>query len=266
MQVVHTKTELRQALEGKESIGLVPTMGALHSGHLTLVDAASTNNDTVVVSIFANPLQFENLGECDDFRNYPRQLDADLELLTGRGVDIVFAPEVEEMYPTGAPLIWVRTGAMGEKLEGVTRPGHFDGVATVVTKLFSLIAPDRAYFGQKDVQQLAIIRRMVKDLDIPVDIVGVPIVRADDGLAESSRNLRLNAEQRQQALVLSQVLFALKRDEVTLEQAREKINNTEGVRLDYLLEVDPSTLEEGTGLLLGAMYVGPVRLIDNIER
>ncbi|WP_018296611.1 pantoate--beta-alanine ligase [Corynebacterium lubricantis] len=280
MQVVTTKADLAQALQGRSSIGLVPTMGALHSGHASLVAAARAENETVVASIFVNPLQFEALGDCDDYRNYPRQLEADCDLLNKAGVDVVFAPSVDEMYP-GAhnlPLVWVRTGEMGERLEGASRPGHFDGVATVVAKLFHLARPDRAYFGQKDAQQLAVIRRMVADLDFPVEIRPVPIIRGVDGLAESSRNQRLSEVERGQALALSRALFTLEEraqsgEPLDLAGVRAQLGASEGVRLDHLEIVDPASLEplvvdsvlDRPALVVGAIYVGPVRLIDNIE-
>ena len=267
MQILTTKAQLHSFLRSpaaqRGATGLVPTMGALHDGHASLVRRAREDNDTVIVSVFVNPLQFDKLGDCEDYREYPRNLDADAAFLESLGVDAVFAPSPEEMYPNGQA-IWVRTGHMGEGLEGVTRPGHFDGVATVVTKLFNLVRPDRAYFGQKDAQQVAIIRRMVADLDLPVDIVAVPIVRAADGLAESSRNQRLSPDERPQALQLSQALFAL-RDGATLDEARAMID-----RLDYLVVVDPLTLnavepDPRPARALCAAWVGPVRLIDNLE-
>lgn len=282
MLIARTKKELAHALDAahasNRSIGLVPTMGALHSGHASLVKKARAENDAVVTSIFVNPLQFEALGDCDDYRNYPRQLDADVALLREAGADIVFAPTVEEMYgPTGLPLLWVRTGEMGDRLEGASRPGHFDGVATVVAKLFNLVRPDRAYFGQKDAQQVAVIRRLVADLDFQLDIRAVPIIRAADGLAESSRNQRLSHTDRANALVLSRVLFAL--DErvkagqpLDIDAARAQLRDAEGVRLDHLELVDAATLEPLTvavldrpALVVAAIHVGPVRLIDNIE-
>lgn len=278
MQVITGRQELVDALRGVTSVGLVPTMGALHSGHARLVRAARAENDTVVTSIFVNPLQFEALGDCDDYRNYPRQLDADLALLAAEGVDIVFAPAVEEMYPDGLPLLWVRTGAMGATLEGASRPGHFDGVATVVAKLFNLVRPARAYFGQKDAQQVAVVRRLVADLDIPVEIRPVPIIRAADGLAESSRNQRLSTTDRGHALVLPRVLAALRERARTgvaldVEGARAELSAAPGVRLDHLEIVDPATLEplgvtgvlDRPALVVAAVHVGAVRLIDNIE-
>lgn len=283
MLVARTKKELLDALTPlhtqHRSIGLVPTMGALHSGHASLVAKAREENDVVVTSIFVNPLQFEALGDCDDYRNYPRQLDADVALLEAEGVDVVFAPDVKEMYgPTGLPMLWVRTGEMGERLEGASRPGHFDGVATVVAKLFNLVRPDRAYFGQKDAQQVAVIRRLVRDLDFPLEIRAVPIIRATDGLAESSRNQRLSDTDREAALVLSRVLFDLEERVSTgqpldIEGARAQLRSAEGVRLDHLELVDAATLEPLTvtgaldrpALVVAAIHVGQVRLIDNIE-
>lgn len=278
MLVATTKKALFDALSQHTSIGLVPTMGALHQGHASLIKQARRENDTVVASIFVNPLQFQDLGDCDDYRNYPRQLDEDFALLESEGVDIVFAPSVEEMYPGGVPLVWARTGSIGSKLEGASRPGHFDGVATVVAKLFNLVRPDRAYFGQKDAQQVAVIRRLVADLDIPVEIRPVPIIRGADGLAESSRNQRLSASERAQALVLPEVLHELEMrvkagEPLRVEEARARLSEADGVQLDHLEIVDPATLEplQVTGILdtpalvVAAIFVGPVRLIDNIE-
>lgn len=282
------------------SVGLVPTMGALHDGHASLVRAARADNDLVVASIFVNPLQFAELGDCDDYRNYPRQIEADAQFLQGLGVDAVFAPAVEEMYPgfhdaresaqgssashgspadqdgsavaqaASVPHIWVRTGRMGEILEGASRPGHFDGVATVVAKLFQIITPQRAYFGRKDAQQLAIIEALVRDLNFPVEIQGMPIVRGDDGVAESSRNLRLSEQERRQARALSQTLFGLRDGEFSsVESAREHLAGSDGVELDYFRLVDPVSLRDveastRPALALTAAWVGPVRLIDNL--
>lgn len=280
MILVKTKAELADALsEVRGTISLVPTMGALHEGHLSLVaatrsDIGSSSNseeDLVVASIFVNPLQFAQLGDCDDYRNYPRTLDADAQLLESAGVDIVFAPDVAEMYPQGVPEVWVRTGEMGSQLEGVSRPGHFDGVATVVAKLFNLIRPHRAYFGQKDAQQLAIIRRMVRDLELRVDIRAVPIIRGADGLAESSRNQHLSTSDRDNALVLPATLKALRERRIDLDQARGQLCNSPGVDLDYLEVVSPDTLQPITwpptapALALGAITVGGTRLIDNMD-
>ena len=276
MKLIKTKAELFDVLADlRGHIALVPTMGALHDGHLSLVAAARADNssadDMVVASIFVNPLQFAQLGDCDDYRNYPRTLDADAQLLESAGVDIVFAPDVEEMYPHGTPEVWVSTDDMGSQLEGASRPGHFDGVATVVAKLFSLIRPHRAYFGQKDAQQLAIIKRMVHDLDLRTDIRAVPIIRGADGLAESSRNQHLSTTDRQNALALSATLAALRDRRIDLEQARVELSNADGVDLDYLEVVSPDTLQPITwpptapALALGAITVGDTRLIDNMD-
>ncbi|MCC9205615.1 pantoate--beta-alanine ligase [Arthrobacter sp. zg-Y769] len=262
------------------SLALVPTMGALHEGHGALMGAARADNDVVTASVFVNPLQFDDPA---DLERYPRTLDADLELLGRAGVDLVFAPSEEEMYPGGAPLVRLSAGTMGTRWEGAVRPGHFDGVLTVVAKLFHLAAPPvparfRAYFGQKDAQQLALIRRMVSDLNFDVEVTGVPIVRAADGLAESSRNRFLDAGQRQAALVLSRALNLLKERSAAgrpLDPASavELVASQPGVELDYFEVVDPQTLEPlpgaaaeplaGTALALLAARVGPVRLIDN---
>ncbi|GGG82045.1 pantoate--beta-alanine ligase [Corynebacterium pelargi] len=265
-QLVQSLGELRRALstlrEKKPgSIGLIPTMGALHQGHLQLVGAAA-DCDIRVLSIFANPLQFADLGECDDYRNYPRQLDQDLALLEG-SVDLVFAPSVEEMYPHGVPDIWVRSGRMGEILEGASRPGHFDGVVTVVAKLFNLVQPDYAFFGEKDAQQLAIIRRMVEDLNFPVEIVAVPIVRSAEGLAQSSRNARLSAKGKQQALALSRAVKALSADPGAIDRVSEQLSAAPGVSLDYLKVVGEDLSEDSEpALVLCAAWVEGVRLLD----
>lgn len=281
--LARTLAELRAALPDRPgaSRGLVPTMGALHSGHGSLVELARAQNEVVVVSIFINPLQFANLGDCEDYRAYPRQLDQDLAFLDTVGADVVFAPDTAEIYPDGLPQLWVRTGAMGERLEGASRPGHFDGVATVVAKLFHLTRPDRAYFGQKDAQQVAVIQRMVTDLNFDVEIVPAPIVRAADGLAESSRNQRLTAMERGQALALSRALFTLRDRAVAgqplaVAEVRARLAAAEGVDVDYLEVVDPATLaplpeeQSGAGLTVPALalvaaQVGPVRLIDNLR-
>ena len=270
----------------RASLGLVPTMGALHDGHRTLAEAAVAGNDVVVASIFVNPLQF---GDPKDLDRYPRTLEADAELLESAGVDLAFAPSVEEMYPGGEPLVRVTAGPLASKWEGASRPGHFDGVLTVVAKLFHLALPGpvagqpatvRAYFGQKDAQQLAIVRRMVKDLDFPVDVVGVPIVRAEDGLALSSRNQFLTREQREAALVLSRALRlmderATAHEPLEPDDAIALIASQPGIELDYFDVVDPETLEPlafncretpftGEALAIVAAKVGDVRLIDNM--
>lgn len=274
------------------SQGLVPTMGALHEGHAALARAAVEQNDVVVATIFVNPLQF---GDAVDLDRYPRTLDADLALLEEQGVDLVFAPSVEEVYPGGEPLVRITSGRLGEKWEGASRPGHFDGALTVVAKLLHYGLPAaglpavaaapgslpayRAYFGQKDAQQLALVRRMVADLNFPVDIVGVPTVRAVDGLALSSRNRFLSEEEREAALVLSRALRLLEeranaREPLDLDSARALVESQPLVALDYFDVVDPETLEplaencretpfSGEALALIAARVGPVRLIDN---
>jgi len=271
-----------RAAEDSPSLGLVPTMGGLHDGHAALARAARAANDVVVASIFVNPLQF---GDQADLARYPRTLDDDLQLLGECGVDIVLAPSVEDMYPGGEPQVRVSAGRMGGVFEGASRPGHFDGMLTVVAKLLNLAQPAtraeyRAYFGQKDAQQLALIRRMVLDLNVPVRIEGVPIVRDADGLALSSRNRFLGDRERSAALVLSRTLAALgdraaRGEPLDLDAARARIAAEEGVDLDYLDVVDPTsfattaapTADPGPGprggLAVVAARVGAVRLIDN---
>ncbi|MDO5513187.1 pantoate--beta-alanine ligase [Corynebacterium sp.] len=274
--IARTVAEVRAAVAQLEgSVGLVPTMGALHSGHGQLVSLAAQENTSVVVSIFVNPLQFTDLGDCDDYRQYPRDLDADVAFLESLDVDVIFAPAVEDMYPDGLPQVWVRAGEMGERLEGASRPGHFDGVTTVVAKLFQLVRPDRAYFGEKDAQQLAIIQRMVADLDVALQIRPVPIIRGADGLAESSRNQHLTPTSREQALILPRTLAALQEraasgQPLDVESARATLRDAPGVKLDHLEVVDPATLlpvtEVGAGALaVAAIHVGGTRLIDNVR-
>lgn len=272
-------------LEGQQApaplrVGFVPTMGALHEGHATLIRRAREQNDLVILSIFVNPLQF---GPNEDYDRYPRTLEADLVLAAEAGVDLVFAPSLEEIYPGGDPKITVVSGKLGTLFEGKTRPGHFDGVLTVVNKFFNilkpLVGPDslQAYFGQKDAQQLALIQRMVKDFNHQVTLKAVPVVRADDGLALSSRNQYLSPQEREAALVLSRSLATLREKNLTgtltgedIDQARQSIQATEGVRLDYLEVVDTDTFEapqgsEGHQVALVAAYVGATRLIDNMD-
>lgn len=257
-------------LPGEASLGLVPTMGALHEGHGHLVRLAREENAVVAVSVFVNPLQF---GPDEDYEHYPRTLEADLELLARCGADLVFAPAVEQMYPDGEPLVRVTSGRLGAVLDGASRPGHFDGALTVVNKLLNITAPPvpgpfRAYFGEKDAQQLLLVRRMVADLDLPVTVRPVPVVRDADGLALSSRNRYLDARQRRAALVLPGTLRALAAGELDLEAARARIDAQDQVRLDYLVVVDPRTLAPaapGPGALaLVAAHVGGTRLIDNL--
>jgi pantoate--beta-alanine ligase len=248
-------------------------MGALHKGHLSLVRQSKSQCDVTAVSIFVNPLQF---GPTEDFAKYPRSLERDTELLEGLGVDLLFMPSVGEMYPPGAKTS-VEVGDLGSRLDGGSRPGHFRGVTTVVCKLFEIVRPDRAFFGQKDAAQAAVLRKMVRDLDMDVEIVVCPIVREPDGLAMSSRNAYLNAEQHRQALVLSRSLQQVKsafdagsREAAKLAQVGMQVVAAEpGAKLDYFAIVDAATLEpvahasRGT-LVAVAAWVGTTRLIDNI--
>jgi pantoate--beta-alanine ligase len=264
-----TRAELaaaRGALAG--TVAVVPTMGALHEGHAELLRQARAAADHVIVTIFVNPLQF---GPNEDLSRYPRTLDADLALCRAEGADLVFAPTPEEIYPTGQPRVRVDPGPLATVLEGASRPGHFDGVLTVVLKLFHLTRPDVALFGEKDYQQLTLIRAMVADLDLPVRIAGVPTVREPDGLARSSRNRYLSAEQRSAALALSRALRAgasVKGSAAAiLAAARAEIARTPAVVPDYLELTDPwlgPPPERGPGRLLVAARVGTTRLIDNV--
>lgn len=263
------------------SLGLVPTMGALHAGHAELAATSVSAEAVTVVSIFVNPLQF---GDAKDLERYPRTLEADLELLAPVGVDLVFAPSAQEMYPGGAPMVRVSAGALGEVFEGASRPGHFDGALTVVSKLLHAAQPSvragyRAYFGQKDAQQLALVRRMVADLNFPVEIVGVPTVRAADGLALSSRNRFLSEAQREAALVLSRALRLLaerarRREPLDLESAAALVRSEPLLDLDYFEVLDPKSFDplaencrntpfSGSAVAVIAAKVGSVRLIDN---
>ncbi|MBR4834242.1 MAG: pantoate--beta-alanine ligase [Thermoguttaceae bacterium] len=257
--------------EGK-TVGLVPTMGALHFGHLSLAIAAKNETDVSVVSIFVNPTQF---APGEDFDKYPRTLDADLELLSQIGTDFVFAPSASAMYPTGFDAS-VRVGGVAKILEGECRPTHFDGVATVVLKLFNIVGPNIAYFGQKDFQQVAVVKKMVADLNVPVEIDMRPIIREKSGLAMSSRNEYLSAEERGQALVLSKALDKAEeairsgvRDVATLyDEMRRVIETAPSAKIDYLYVADPDTLQEmervaGNVVILLAVRVGATRLIDN---
>jgi pantoate--beta-alanine ligase len=262
----------RAARRDRKLIGCVPTMGALHEGHLSLVRAAKLRCEFVVASIFVNPTQF---GPNEDLAKYPRNFDRDRKLLENEGIDAIFAPDVAEMYPSGATT-WVNVDGLSEKLDGKSRPGHFRGVATVVAKLFHVIEPDLAFFGQKDAAQVAIIRRMVRDLRFATEIVACPIVREPDGLAMSSRNAYLDPAQRKAALVLSQSLKEVRRlyeagerNPAALIQCGKLVVASEpAARLDYLELVDPQTLDlvaqatEGT-LVAVAAYLGTTRLIDN---
>jgi len=253
-------------------LGLVPTMGALHEGHLSLVRAARAACNTVAVSVFVNPTQF---GPNEDFSKYPRTFDEDCALLEREGVDLIFSPAVEEMYPTGASTFVVVEG-VSDRLDGASRPGHFRGVTTVVSKLFHIIAPHKAFFGQKDAAQVAVLRKMVRDLNFPLQLVVCPIVREPDGLALSSRNRYLSDKERQQALVLHRALkqveeFAASGEKSSarlIEAARRVFAQEPSVRVDYIAVVNPDTLEdvaEPDGALVAvAAFVGSTRLIDNI--
>jgi pantoate--beta-alanine ligase len=274
--LARTRQEVRARVHAAraagETVALVPTMGALHEGHLALVDRARALADRVVVSIFVNPLQF---GPGEDLERYPRDLARDLTLAAGRGVDLVFAPSAAEMYPLGAPEVSVVPGPMAERLCGASRPGHFRGVLTVVAKLFGIVAPDVAVFGQKDYQQAALLRRMVEDLDIPVRIDVAPTVREADGLAMSSRNVYLSNDERARALALPRALercgalFAAgERDADALRAALHSALAASGVDPEYAEVADPATLEPvrravpGTVCLVAAR-IGATRLIDN---
>jgi pantoate--beta-alanine ligase len=264
---------LRRPANGGETFGLVPTMGALHEGHLSLVRAARKECDLVAASIFVNPIQF---GPSEDLAKYPRNFDRDRSLLEQEDVDVLFAPRVEEMYPAGA-VTYVTVEGLSDKLCGRSRPGHFRGVTTVVAKLFNIVEPNLAFFGQKDAAQAAIIRRMVRDLNIPVQIVTCPIVREPDGLAMSSRNVYLDSAQRKSALALYRSLLRVrehfdqgKRKAIKLiETGLRAFAEEPSVRLDYLEIVDPDTLDRvdevsQTVLVAVAAFVGNTRLIDNI--
>lgn len=278
MKVVSTVKELKALLdsyrsEGK-SIALVPTMGALHAGHASLVERAVRENDVTVVSVFVNPTQFNDK---NDLKNYPRTLEADCALLERVGASIAFAPSVEEMYPSEDTRQF-SFEPLDTVMEGACRPGHFNGVAQIVSKLFYAVEPDVAYFGEKDFQQLAIIREMVRQLALPVEIAGCPIVREKDGLAMSSRNTLLSAEERERALAISRTLFS------SLDYAKEHslaetkafveecIDNTAGLDLEYFQIVDGNSLQEikewgDSSYVVGciALFCGKIRLIDNIK-
>ena len=273
MRLIHTVAEMSEAQrEVARPLGLVPTMGALHEGHLSLVRRARDENSTAAASIFVNPTQF---GPQEDYRSYPRDLDRDLALLEECGVDLVFLPEPEDMYPAGFDT-WVDLDRIASRLEGESRPGHFRGVATVVTKLFTIIRPDRAYFGQKDAQQAQVIRRLNTDLNLGVDPVIMPTVREADGLAMSSRNAYLNPQEREAALVLSRSLRLAQdkhNDGITSasrirDAMRELIQAEPLAQIDYVSIADHDTLEEletvqTPALVSLAVRIGRARLIDN---
>lgn len=275
MKIVSAIEEVRRQIkEWREegcTVGLVPTMGYLHEGHLSLIDRAG-ENDKVVVSIFVNPMQF---GPTEDLDSYPRDLDRDAKLCEEHGVDLIFHPQPEEMYDKHF-CSFVDMSVLTEELCGLSRPVHFRGVCTVVTKLFHIVTPDKAYFGQKDAQQLAVIKRMVKDLNMPLEIVGCPIVREEDGLAKSSRNTYLSEEERKAALVLSRAVFLgekmVKDGERDCRKIREamveEIEKEPLAKIDYVKTVDLLTMQQiekiETGVLAAmAVYIGKTRLIDN---
>jgi pantoate--beta-alanine ligase len=277
MRICNTIEDMRAACRATRRsgnrLGFVPTMGALHEGHLSLVRAARASCGIVAASIFVNPTQF---GPNEDLAKYPRDFDRDRDLLEKEGVELLFAPSVEEMYPAGA-VTWVMVEELSGKLDGRSRPGHFRGVTTVVAKLFHIVEPDAAFFGQKDAAQVAIVRRMVRDLNFPVEIAACPIVREADGLAMSSRNAYLDPAQRRQALVLHGALMRVKKsweggecDAAKLAAAgREEVAREKSVRLDYFEIVDPENLDPVGNVADGALvavaaFVGPTRLIDNI--
>ena len=272
-RIAEVRRRVAEARGRGSHVGLVPTMGALHEGHASLIRAARSEAGFVVVSLFVNPTQF---GPGEDFSQYPRPLEADLVVCRSEGADLVFAPAAGEMYPEGFATT-VRVAGLGETMCGRFRPGHFDGVSTVVAKLLAIVQPDVAYFGEKDAQQLAVIRRMVADLNLPVEVRGGPLVREPDGLAMSSRNAYLSAEERRRALVLSAALAeareairAGERDGARLaERVRERLRAAPGVAIEYVAVVDPDTLADmdrirSACLVAVAAKVGATRLIDNV--
>ncbi len=276
MRIVRTVAEMQSVCRGLRTggsmLGFVPTMGALHEGHLSLARRARSECDAVVASIFVNPLQFA-AGE--DFAKYPRTFEEDCRSLEVERVDVLFAPDAVEMYPNGS-VTTVTVSEVGDRLDGASRPGHFTGVATVVAKLFHVVGPTRAYFGQKDAAQLAVLRQMVRDLNFEVELVGCAIVRDTDGLALSSRNKYLSAIERKHALVLHRTLLRLERmiaegerqSIALVQRGMETLNAEAGIRVDYLAIVDANTLlpvksAETSTLVAVAAYVGSTRLIDN---
>jgi len=279
VKVLSTKDTVKKFLHdlpsNQTTVGLVPTMGALHEGHLDLVKKAKENSDIVIVSIFVNPTQFNNP---DDFAKYPKTLDKDLDLLKNFGVDAVFVPENQEVYPE-YPAIKINFGNLERVLEGAFRPGHFNGVGIVVSKLLNIVKPHKAFFGQKDLQQVAVIKRLVKDLSFDVEIIVVPTVRESSGLALSSRNLRLSPEQREIALVLYSSLSFAKTELLkgaswfkVKSEIEMLFQQTPQVELEYFELVDSEKMTVLEGLQVGipisicvASYVGEVRLIDNIS-
>ena len=277
MRTISTVAEMqvtcREIRRSGKSLGFAPTMGALHDGHLSLVRAARAHNEVVAASIFVNPLQF---GPNEDFSKYPRAIEQDKSLLEAEKVDLLFAPSSEEMYPKGA-MTSVYVEGLSEKLDGKSRPGHFKGVTTVVAKLFEIVHPDRAYFGQKDAAQVAVLRKMVQDLNMDVELVVCPIIRERDGLAMSSRNAYLSPEQRKQAQVLNRSLMRVQamadlgeNSTAALREAGKQVIAEEpAARLDYFEIVDANTLDPVEDISQGALvavaaHVGTTRLIDNL--
>lgn len=278
MKVVNTKKELRKLLDADraagKSVGLVPTMGALHDGHLSLIERARKDNDVVVVSVFVNPTQFNNP---EDLRTYPRTIEADCEKMNTVGVDYAFVPDVEEMYPEPDTRVF-DLGSVAEVMEGAMRPGHFNGVAQIVSKLFDIVKPDRSYFGEKDFQQIAVIRRMAELEGFDLDIIACPIKREADGLALSSRNVRLTEAQREVAPLIHKTLESSKEwaadhsvDE-TIRYVTEEINSFPHMQVEYYQIVDGNTMQpilqwSDTDYAVGCItvYCGDVRLIDNIK-
>lgn len=267
------KSACRELTQSGKTLGFVPTMGALHPGHISLVRASRARCDATAASIFVNPLQF---GPSEDLDKYPRTFAHDVEMLESEGVDLLFAPEVAEMYPAGATT-FVTVEGLSDKLDGASRPGHFRGVTTVVAKLFEIVRPDFAFFGQKDAAQVAVLRKMVRDLNMDVHLVACPIVREADGLAMSSRNVYLSVEDRKRALILHRLLREVEkaakagqRDTAKLlEVGREILAEEPGARLDYLAIVHPESLEHVHDVSQGALvaiaaFFGSTRLIDNL--
>ncbi len=276
MQIITTKSALSQVVSAHigQTVGLVPTMGALHEGHASLVRKSVADNTITFVSVFVNPTQFNNK---EDLEKYPRDLNRDAALLESLGVDYVFAPTPEEMYSAEemTETFQFDFGGLDEVMEGKHRPGHFNGVVQVVSKLFELVKPTRAYFGEKDFQQLAIIRRMTRLMEFPIEIIGCPIVRETSGLALSSRNERLSTEEKETALAISRVLFESRqlKESQSVAQVQswviEQINRVEGLTVEYYEIVDQTTLQPAQDFshTIGCVtvYCGPVRLIDNIK-
>lgn len=276
IKIVHTieevRTQVKEWRKNGESVGLVPTMGYLHEGHQSLIKKSVEQNDKTVVSVFVNPMQF---APTEDLESYPRDLNADAELCTETGANLIFNPEPEEMYKNGFCSFVDMIGPTAE-LCGKSRPIHFRGVCTVVSKLFNIVQPDRAYFGQKDAQQLAVIKRMVLDLNVPIEIIGCPIIREDDGLAKSSRNTYLNDEERKAALILSKTIFMGKKlveDGLTdakelVRLMKENIETEPLAKIDYVEVVDFNDISikdeiSDNTLVAMAVYIGKTRLIDN---